>query len=206
MKRTSALDEKWKMDKGLAQSRANWHLRCFRMGQNGITLFAFPMNLLRIEVVMRTAWICVSALSVVVAFQVYAQPPIPQATLSPKTEKAVRNAVYSGELHLAHPLEGKFALLEVVEVPAAVEAAYKENPAATLKLLLSVAEGGRPWDSVKALSFAMAMVEDPAVASVVVSLFQEKTYDEVDVDWEVTPRQHWLGKVKAKIEKTTPKK
>ena len=155
---------------------------------------------------MRVTLICALSMSLEIAFEVNAQPVKQPAALSPKTEKAVRDVVYSGDLHLAHPLEGKYALLEVVEVPVAVEAAYKENPAGTLKLLLSIAEGGRPWDSVKALSFAMAVVDDPAVASVVVSLFKEKTYDEVDVDWEVTPRQHWLSKVKAKIEKAMPKK
>jgi hypothetical protein len=158
------------------------------------------------EVTMRSTWICVLGLSFAVASVVNGQPDVPPVVLSAKTEKTVRDAVYSGELRLAHPLDGKYALLEIVEVPVAIEAAYKENPAATLKLLLSIAEGGRPWDSVKALSFAMALVEDPAVGSVVVSLFKEKTYDEVDVDWEVTPRQHWLGKVKAKIEKAKPEK
>jgi hypothetical protein len=65
-----------------------------------------------------------------------------KAGLSPKVEKAIRDAVYSGKWLLAHPTEGKYALLEIVEVPAEIETACKEHPHATTDLLVAIAEGG----------------------------------------------------------------
>jgi hypothetical protein len=134
-----------------------------------------------------------------------AGPPGMKSGLPAPVERAVRNAVYSGKLALAHPLQGQYALLEIVEVPTEIETAYKDHPGATLNLLLAIAEGGRPWDSANAVAFAVALIESPAVAPVVISVYKEETYDEVDKDWEVTPRQHWLGKLKAKIDKANVK-
>jgi hypothetical protein len=133
-------------------------------------------------------------------------PDTAKPSLPPAVEKEVRNTVYPGKLILAHPTEGKYAFSEIVVLPDAIEAAYKKHPTATLDVLLAIAEGGRPWDSVTAIAFAMALVVDPAVAPVVISVFKEETYDDVDKDWEVTPRQHWLGKVKKQIHKAKAKK
>jgi hypothetical protein len=57
-----------------------------------------------------------------------------------------------------------------------------------------------------AVSFGIALVESPPVASVVSSVYEEDTYDTVDVDWKVTPRRHWLGKLKKMINKPKAKK
>ena len=120
--------------------------------------------------------------------------------LPPKVETSVRNAIYSGKLMVAHPLEGKYALLEIVILPGEIESAYKEHPQATLALLEAIVNGGNPKDSMLAASFAIALLENPAVASVVWPHSKEETYDTVDVDWKATPRQHWAGKVKDRIE------
>jgi hypothetical protein len=117
-----------------------------------------------------------------------------------KIETSVRNAVYSGKLLVTHPHEGKYALLEVVILPSEIESAYKEHPQATLALLEAIIIGGNPKDSMLAASFAIALLENPAVASVVWPHSKAETYDTVDVDWKVTPRQHWAGKVKERIE------
>ncbi|HYV34129.1 MAG TPA: hypothetical protein VE988_00410 [Gemmataceae bacterium] len=126
--------------------------------------------------------------------------------LPPEVEKAVREAVYSGKLLLAHPVDGKYALMEIVLVPEKVESAYKDHPDATIELLLAITEGGRPTDSMIAASFAIALGKSPAVASVVLSVFKEDAYDAVDKDWKVTPRQHWLGKLKEMMIKSKAKK
>jgi hypothetical protein len=120
--------------------------------------------------------------------------------LPPNVETSVRNAVYSRKLLVAHPLEGKYALLEVVILPPEIESAYKGHPQATLALLESIINGGNSKDSMLAASFAIALLENPAVASVVWPHSKGETYDTVDVDWKVTPRQHWAGKVKERIE------
>ena len=147
-------------------------------------------------------------LGVLLAAPSVAKVPCEQAKpgLSAKVEKAIRDGVYSGGLELAHPLVGKYALLEIVVVPAKIEIAYKENPHATLNLLIAIAEGGRPRDSMLAVSFAFALVDSPAVASVVYRVYKEDTYDAVEVHWEVTPRRHWLGKLKEMMNKAEAKK
>jgi hypothetical protein len=127
-------------------------------------------------------------------------PEEAKSGLPPKIETSVRNAVYSGKLLVAHPHEGKYALLEVVVLPAEIESAYKEHPQATVVLLEAIINGGNPKDSMLAASFAIALLEDPAVASVVWPHSQAETYDTVDVNWKATPRQHWAGKVKERIE------
>ena len=75
---------------------------------------------------VRTLFCMLGVLLAVPAVAVGPHEPA-KAGLLPKVEKAIRDAVYSGKVLLAHPTEGKYALLEIVEVPAIIETAEARN-------------------------------------------------------------------------------
>jgi hypothetical protein len=123
----------------------------------------------------------------------------PKAPNAPDLEKTVRDVIEAKPLYLAHPMDGKYEFLEIVVVPSEIERCYENQPDAVLELLLAIAEESAPYESLKAVAYGLALVASPAIASAPVGLFKAETYDEMDKDWEKSPRQHWIGKLKKKI-------
>jgi hypothetical protein len=90
-----------------------------------------------------------------------------------------------------------------LEVPEPLAQLYKHHPRPVLDLLLKIMDGGSPKDSVLAAGYAMALLDGPGGGVVCVEHFyfgkHKATYDAVDKDWEKTPRQHWIKKVREKM-------
>lgn len=104
-----------------------------------------------------------------------------------------RESLYAEELATNSSGPGFNAAMEL---PAGVEVAYKKNPAETLAMLLKVAEGGNPSDSVKAICYALDLREGPGAGVPLSMIFKPKTWDRFDKDWKATPRDHWAAQLK----------
>lgn len=74
---------------------------------------------------------------------------------------------------------------------------YKADPKFVVDVLLKIMDEASAEDSVLAAGYAMELVNGPGVGVVCVEHFDKKTYDDIDKDWDKTPRQHWIKKVKA---------
>jgi hypothetical protein len=121
-------------------------------------------------------------------------PPL----LSPAQEKIVRNSVYGKQpLIRAIPMEG----LDEIVVPKELAEVYKDHPRETILVLLAIIDGAKPDDSVLAAAYAIALLHGAPVGPVCYKFYDRKTYDDVDEDWETTPRKHWRGKVRESFAK-----
>jgi hypothetical protein len=97
--------------------------------------------------------------------------------LSVKERAQIRKWVYDGGA-TALPRGGRWALQEVLVVPAELTKLHAEKRAGTLHLLLDIVKGGRPHDAMVAASFAHALEEDIAVGA----FFMKYPFGEVDVE------------------------
>lgn len=123
--------------------------------------------------------------------------PIP-AKLSPEQLAAVRAAIYDGELATESPERDGTS---VIVVPEAVTVAYRTNAAETESLLFKIIEGGNPADSIKAVSFLIELREGPGSGILAVLAFDYQSWDKIDKDWKMTPRDHWLAQLKKEAKK-----
>jgi hypothetical protein len=126
--------------------------------------------------------------------------PSPRAKvekLPADVETAVRKAVYDKNILVGTEFEGPRAFIEQVAIPGALTDAYAKYPAATIEYLLSITEKAEPYDSMKAAAYTISLIKSPGVGTVVVRRFEKSKYDVVDPAWRVTPREHWIGKIKA---------
>ena|SRR5579872_1311365 len=117
-------------------------------------------------------------------------------------QRIVREMVYSKK-PVIRPIPCDY-LTEMV-LPEDLLKVHKEFPKETVRLLLAIIDGGNPDDSVLAASYAIALLQGPAVGPVCYKFYDRKIYDEVDKHWEMTQRQHWMKKVSAASEKKWPK-
>jgi len=119
----------------------------------------------------------------------------PAAQLVAADEAAVRQAVYG-----KHPSTGvpRGGLGEILLVPDEVVEVYRRHPAETLTLLITIAEGASPSDSILAVGYAMELAGGPGRGAIITlpSANRAATYDVIDKDWKHTPRQHWVGVVR----------
>lgn len=116
-----------------------------------------------------------------------------EARLSPKDEGTVRRLVYRQR---ARQVGSQLGLNFEVVVPVALSNFYAKKPDAVLDLLEAIIAGGNPTDSVSAAAYAISLLEHPGVGEVCLSQFDAETYDEIDKNWQCTPRQHWMKNVK----------
>lgn len=120
-------------------------------------------------------------------------PKTKPAKLSPEQLAAVRAVVYDEELATESPNRDERS---VIVVPEAVAVAYRQNAAETKLLLLKIVEGGNPADSIKAVSYLIELQDGPGSGIPAVLAFDYQTWDKVDEDWKMTPRDHWLAQLK----------
>lgn len=109
--------------------------------------------------------------------------------LSRADQAAIRTAV-CGQPLVTHSPDRDFRS-EVV-IPKSVLQTYRKNPPATLDLLARIADGGSAADSLNAASYAVGLVDGPAVGTVVADLFIAGSYDALDETWGCSPREHWV--------------
>ena len=137
------------------------------------------------------------------------EAPAPRAKGQPLVidvglEKAVRTAVYDHGIVIGTRFDRGLPFDEV-GIPKSLKDAYVKRPKAVIELLLTIAEGGEPRDSMKAVAYAISLIDGPGVGVVVVSVFDRAKYDDIDPAWEETPRRHWIGKLNERIRKLEAK-
>ncbi len=132
-----------------------------------------------------------------------APPPRAAGSLPASVEKAVRKAVCDGGICTAgiRIVNGEFVFAEEVVVPVAISEGYSKHPGAILALLLKMAEEAEPYDSMKAVTYTIALIHGPGVAVVCERVFDKSKYDEFHKAWGMTTRQHWIGKIEEKMQK-----
>jgi hypothetical protein len=120
-------------------------------------------------------------------------------------EKVVRQAVYD-QPPTVEPVPQKDSQGRTVNVPITILVVpkplaelYKRHPRPVLELLLRIMDGANPRESSLAAGYAMELLGGPGRGLVCVEFFNKDTYDAVDKDWEKTPRQHWMKKVREKM-------
>ena len=116
-------------------------------------------------------------------------------------DRAVRAAVYGKE---PQTRTRWFSNTTEIVVPKELVAAYTGDPRATTKLLLAIVEGASPGESVLAAEFAFALLGSGG--TVCLGHFNAKTYDDVREGWNVTMREHWAQKIRARINEKWPDK
>jgi hypothetical protein len=124
--------------------------------------------------------------------------PVPNMKTEPLTADdcaALRAGVYDGELATESPNRD---FNSVMVLPKAVAAVYRKNPTEARALLVKIADGGNPADSVKAVCYALDLRDGGGAGVPCALLFKTETWDKVDKDWKVTPREHWLAQLKEK--------
>jgi hypothetical protein len=115
--------------------------------------------------------------------------------LDSRQEAIVRRAVYENEpLINSSPA---FLFQGELGIPEPLAELAKNHRREVIELLLKIMDGGSPKDSALAAGYAVSLLSGPRVGVVCVERFDKATYDEVDKDWETTPRQHWIDRVRA---------
>lgn len=120
--------------------------------------------------------------------------------LDAQQEKIVRESVYDSNPRLESP---KRDFQSILVIPTPLADVYKEKPQAVLDLLLKIMEGASPKDSALAAGYALALLDGPGGGVVCVEHFDKAIYGVVDKDWKITPRAHWVQKVKTKMKSVT---
>jgi hypothetical protein len=120
--------------------------------------------------------------------------------LSPDEIRLIREAVYDHDAWISTPAPetGMFRLLDV---PKPLRELYKKQPAAVVHVLLAIIEGANPKDSSLAAGYAAELFDGRGAGVVCVEFFDKSTYDVVDKTWETTPREHWIEKLKERMQK-----
>jgi hypothetical protein len=117
-------------------------------------------------------------------------------------QKTVREMVYSKKPIIRGV---PFDILTELIIPEDLLKVHKEFPKETVRLLLTIIDGGNPDDSILAAAYATASLNGPTVAPVCYRFYDRKIYDEVDEDWKMSQRQHWMKKVSKDYDKKWPK-
>lgn len=127
-----------------------------------------------------------------------AAAPVPQVANSLSTSEAssIRKGTYGQPLAECAPPPDSLKL--TLLVPEAVRRAYASKPAATVELLLRIADGGSPSDSVVATSYVLELSGGPGAGLAYVHLYKWDAYDQLDPDYGATPRQH-MGQAARKV-------
>lgn len=124
--------------------------------------------------------------------------------LDPKAEKAVRDLVcdFGVATYLAD------VGVDAVALPQAMKDAYAEQPRATIKLLLRMAASEKPVDSNSACAYALALLSGPTYGALCDASYerQAKVYDDIPPKSSLSPRQFWIGAVRAEWDAAVARK
>jgi len=125
--------------------------------------------------------------------------PLPRTvrTLPEEVERDVRRTVYGKPLKFGIVARGSLGVTVVI-IPKPIVDAYTGHPREVVRLLLRIADGAPPRDSMRAVACALALVDAPNGGTAVTCVlgFKESEYDALDSDWAQTPRQHWIAEVR----------
>ncbi|QJX00344.1 hypothetical protein [Frigoriglobus tundricola] len=122
--------------------------------------------------------------------------------LTPDQERTVRTIAYSVTPKLVSPNRD---FQSEVEMPEALVKIYSDHPAEVIGLLIRIGDGAAPKEAVTALTYALSLTLGPKGGAVCVEHFDADAFDRVDKDWQKSPRQHWIGKVREQLKRLNMK-
>ena len=119
--------------------------------------------------------------------------------LSVEQIRIVRESVYEKLAPIGTDYK---TLVRSVLVPADLRELYNKKPEAVLDVLEVIMQGGRPRDSVVAAAYAFELHGREGDGVVVVDFLESrgKEYDKLDRNWKLTPRDHWIERLRSKRE------
>ena len=120
----------------------------------------------------------------------------PKTASEVELEQSVRSAVYNKSSQVESPNRD---FRDILIVPQPLADSYKKDPKAVLELLLKIIDGANPPESALAAGYAIELLSGPGVGVICVEYFDKAKYDALDKDWKTTIRNHWMGKILAKI-------
>ena len=135
------------------------------------------------------------ATSVMVCAVLSVHAPVPKPVpLTPEDKVAVRSGIYDVPMYefYTSPPDLDSGLL----IPKKIEAAYAKNADQVEALLLVIAEGAAPDDSIKAIAYLRELRLGTGSGLVCVHVFKAETYDVLSKNWKATPREHWITNFK----------
>jgi hypothetical protein len=104
-----------------------------------------------------------------------------EMALTPKEETEIRNLIYTGEPITVFAKEGRYKGFAILLVPKRIKQIYDQKKPETVRLLLSIVEGGRPVDGLYAAGVLFALIDSPINGEHIA------TYVLVQRDLEETP-------------------
>jgi hypothetical protein len=143
---------------------------------------------------MTIAGSTIAVLSLVLASEAKSMPSLDAAE-----ESVVRASVYNETPRVGSNRLEVATVQGELFVPKPLADLYKANPRGVLEALSRIIDGARPDDSALAAGYALSLLTHPGVGVVCVTFFEKDKYDIIDKDWEETPRQHWLSKIREKM-------
>ena len=137
------------------------------------------------------------ALSLVVCAAFVTHAPVPKPDkLSAQDKAEVRWGIYDVPLYEFH--NSLPDLDSGLLIPKKIEAAYGKNADEVEALLLAIADGAAPDDSIKAIGYLRELRMGTGSGLVCVQVFKRESYDVLNKNWKVTPREHWISNYKEK--------
>jgi hypothetical protein len=125
----------------------------------------------------------------------------PSDRLTAEELVALRNAVYKGDLVSVSRNRDFHSELEL---PMVLTEFYKKSPDAVIDLLARIADGAPPGESFIAVCYGLELgkrgVGELLARNSDSEMYTTK-YDVVQKDWGHTPREHWVGRLRAKLKK-----
>ena len=113
--------------------------------------------------------------------------------LTPVQDKKIRAIIAACPPYFITPSKSCYL---VVLVPDDLSKLYKSHPIGVLDLLVRVADGGSPLESVTAATYALALLDPMGGGIICASGFDRNTYDDIVNAWGETPRYHWINIIK----------
>ena len=121
--------------------------------------------------------------------------------LSAEEVAAVRNAVYDGKLQTYSPDRDLLSPKRLLHLPKGLAELYKKNPDQVLDLLIRIADGGNPADSIRAICYAYELKVGPGHGAAWSHDMEYKTHDVVAEGDKRSTREIYVLVLRAKLAK-----
>lgn len=112
--------------------------------------------------------------------------------LTPKECRIVRGAIYGKGLSMG-TMEDR--VHDKVLIPWEIQELYKEKPEGVLDLLIRIADGANPFESMTAATYGLELAEGTGCGRVCFGTFKEDKYD--SEDWGQSLRMNWISRLRA---------
>jgi hypothetical protein len=128
-----------------------------------------------------------------------------ELVLNTEQERIVRNSIYEGSSGIE---TNRQTLLDYLWVPEPLVNLYRKRPRSVVELMLRIIDGASPDVSARAAGYAFELLFGQGNGVIVVQRYAANptTYDSVREGGSITDRQHWIRKVKERLNEKVPVK